>query len=479
MSRPKVGLLGLTLEFYERSGPELRLGRERFVREKLMPALSAVAEVRFDGAVYTREDVEAAVAAMEREPVDAICVVLLSYAPSLIAAPALKRTHLPIVVWNTQELYAVDDRTGQAELTANHGVHGTHDLCNVLTRMGVSFEYVTSHVDDEGAVDELEDVFAAAYTAARLRRARLGLLGYPFPGMGDFGLDTTHLAATLGCAWEALSVPDYVARCAAADAGAIKLLAAEYRDAYDIAPDVSDEDLAAAARAEVALRSMVREKHLDAISYQFLAFGEDPRVETLPFVAASRLLADGVGFGGEGDLISAAGSAMLEWLSGPASFSEMFTIDFEGSAVLLSHMGEANVAMHRSDARPRLVRREKSLVPIRGNQLALAVSFEPGEGTLAALTLGPCPRGGGSARGGSGDGPRWRIVYAPVHIEDFPPLEDLAVPHTKISPLGDVREFLTDYALAGGPHHLAVCFGDAGDRLDILSRMIDAEFYEV
>ena len=37
-----------------------------------------------------------------------------------------------------------------------------------------------------------------------LRRARLGLLGYPFPGMGDFAVDTTHLAATLGCTWESL-----------------------------------------------------------------------------------------------------------------------------------------------------------------------------------------------------------------------------------------------------------------------------------
>ena len=26
-------------------------------------------------------------------------------------------------------------------------------------------------------------------------------MGYPFPGMGDLGLDTTHLAATLGCQW--------------------------------------------------------------------------------------------------------------------------------------------------------------------------------------------------------------------------------------------------------------------------------------
>ena len=463
--RPKVGLLALTLEFYEQAGPELRQGRERFAREKLVPALAEMADVRFDGACYTRQAVEQAVAAFEADGADAICVVLLTYAPSLISAPALTRTHLPVVVWNTQELYAVDGTYGPAELTANHGVHGTHDLCNVLTRCGRRFEYVTGHPDDADAVAALGDVFRAAQAAGRLRRARLGMLGYAFPGMGDFGLDTTHLATTLGCAWEALSMADYVRRTERADAKQVRQLVEQYRDAYDVADGISADDLAAAARAETALRGMVADHRLDAVTYQFLAFGEDDRVETLPFVAASRLLAEGVGFGGEGDLISAAGSALLGWLNPPASFSEIFTIDFAGNAVLVSHMGEANVAMHRPDAKARLVKRQTSLVPIRGNQLVLAVAFAPGPATLMALTL---------VAGG-----RWRIIAAPMTIEDFGPLEHLEVPHAKMRPGGDVRTFLTAYATAGGPHHLAVCFGDARRRLKALAAILDADYCEV
>ena len=463
--RPKVGLLALTLEFYERSGPQLRQGREKFVRERLMPALAEVAEVRFEGAVFRRQDVERTVAGFEADGVDVLLVVLLSYSPSLISAPALRRTRLPIVVWNTQELYAVDESYGEAELIANHGVHGTHDLCNVLVRAGVPFGYVTGHLKDAGAVAALADPLRAGYAVSRLGRARLGLLGYPFPGMGDFGLDTTHLATTLGCAWEAMSVAEYVRRAEQADKKDIDALVAEYCDAYDVAEEITGEDLAAAARAEVALRGMVRENRLDAFSYQFLAFGEDDRVETLPFVAASRLLAEGVGFGGEGDLISAAGSAMLAWLSPPASFSEIFTIDFGGNAVLVSHMGEANAAMARRDRKVRLVRRGRSLVPIRGHQLALACTFEPGEATLTALTLTA--------------GQRWRIIAAPMRIEDFGPLSQLAVPHSKMSPRGDVRDFLTAYAAAGGPHHLAVCFGDARARLALAARYLGAEYVEV
>ena len=69
-------------------------------------------------------------------------------------------------------------------------------------------------------LQELGDFFAAAAAVRRLRSARIGLIGYPFPGMGDFAVDTTHLATTLGCSWTNLTVEDYIKRSAAADAAA-------------------------------------------------------------------------------------------------------------------------------------------------------------------------------------------------------------------------------------------------------------------
>jgi L-arabinose isomerase len=64
-------------------------------------------------------------------------------------------------------------------------------------------------------------------------------------------------------------------------------------------------------------------------------------------------------------------------------------------------------------------------------------------------------------------------------VLDFGPLEGLAVPHFKLSPARDVREFLTDYALAGGPHHLAVCFGDARRRIKLAASILGADYVEV
>lgn len=463
-SKPKVGLLGLTLEFYEDLGTEIREGRERWVRETVLPALAQVADVSFPGALFRREEIQRVVDAFEAEDVDVLVVILLTYATSLSSLPALQRTRLPILVWNTQELYAVDERYDVGDLIGNHGVHGTFDLCNVLVRAGVRFGYVTSHLNDTDCMGTLARRLRAAAAVARLQRMRIGLLGWPFPGMGDFGVDTTHLAATLGCTVEPLPLAEYQDRADGADPDAIRELVDAYNSEYDVAPDVTAKDLAMTARAELALRAMVADYRLDAYTYQFLAFGKDPRTDTLPFVAASRLMADGIGFGGEGDVISAAFTAVMNRIAPPASFSEIFTVDFAGNGLLLSHMGEANVAMARGDRRPPLRRREP-IVPIRGTQLAIPVAFEPGEATLAAFTLGPESR--------------WRIISSAVDIADFTPLDHLGTPNTKILPRRDVRDWLNDYAMAGGPHHLAVGAGDAREELRLLARLIDADFVEI
>jgi len=58
-------------------------------------------------------------------------------------------------------------------------------------------------------------------------------------------------------------------------------------------------------------------------------------------------------------------------------------------------------------------------------------------------------------------------------------LPSLCVPHFKLKPAGDVRRFLTDYANAGGPHHNAVCFGDARRRLRLAAKLLGAEYCEL
>jgi L-arabinose isomerase len=465
LSKPRVGVLALTLELYEQLAPGLRPQRERWLQDTVLPALSTLSDVCFSKAAFRREDIDAVVAGFDAEGCDAIVVVCLTYSPSQIALPALRRTRLPIVLWNVQELLSVDDAYDGNLMSNNHGVHGTQDLANVLIRGNVPFQYVTSHLGDAKGLAELENLFIAASAVAGLRRCRLGLMGYPFPGMGDFAVDTTLMAATLGCSWEAISIADYIHRAAAATQSDVKRLIEEYRQSYELAEDLSENDLELTARAELSLRSIVAQRRLNGLSFQFLALGEDDRTETTPFVAISRMMADGIGFAGEGDLVGAAGTWLLNRLCPPASFSEIFTIDYVNNALLLSHMGEANAALARKDRKMRLVARPAPITRTRGRQLSLVNCFEPGPATLCALTLGP--------------NHRWRLIAGAVDILDFGPLAALPVPHCKIAPRIDVRDWLTRYAKAGGPHHHAICFGDARDRIRLVAGLLDADYYEL
>ena len=464
-ARPRVGVLALTLELYEQLIPELRPQREQWLRASVLPALASTAEVRFPRTAYRQEDVAAIVAEHEAAGCDALLVMCLSYAPSQIALSSLRRTRLPILVWNTQELQAIDGGYDVTKLIHNHGIHGTQDLANVLVRSGVPFQYVTSHVSDRDGVQSLEDFFRAAAAVAGLRRCRVGMLGYPFPGMGDLAVDTTHLVATLGCTWQSLGIEEYHRRAAMAPEHAVEELKSQYRQSYAVADDLTEVDLDGTARAELSLRSLVADHNLNAMSFQFLAMGEDERTVTVPFVAVSRMMADGIGFAGEGDMVGAAGTWFLNRLCPPASFSEMFAIDFVDNSVLLSHMGEANVAMARSDRKIPLVAHTSPITRTRGRQLSLVNSFEPGPATLCAMALGP--------------NGRWRLIVSRMEIQDFGPLPTLAVPHCKITNHHDVRQWLTDYAMAGGPHHHAICLGDARSRLKIAASLLDADYCEV
>lgn len=464
LSRPKIGILALTLELYETLTPDLRRERERWLRKEVFPVLRRDVELVFEQAVYSKEGVDGALAHFESEKVDGLVVLFLTYAPSQILVGPLKRTSLPILVWNLQEIPGVDDSFTPRDMSCNHGVHGTQDLANVLLRSNVSFEYHTCHLSDENPTLPVLLFARAAMAVRRMRNMRVGLIGYPFPGMGDFAVDTTRLAAELGPLHTIVPIEEYHLRardCSKEDA---ENLVSEYRASYLVDEQITGEELEWTARSEIAVRKIIKECRLDAFTYQFTAFGEDERTETLPFVATSRLLGEGIGFGGEGDILAAATTAMFHLTCPPTTFSEIFTIDFQGNSLFMSHMGECNIAMARKERRIPLAVRAKPITRTRRRQLSLITTLEPGPATFMVLAQGP---------------ERWRLIAALVEIPDFGPVAGFFVPHFKMIPRIDVREFLNQYARAGGPHHNALCFGDKRHQLRLLARLLKADYREI
>ncbi|MCL2118545.1 MAG: hypothetical protein FWH27_08990 [Planctomycetaceae bacterium] len=463
-TRPKIGILALTLELYETLAPGVRENREQWLRRDVIPVLSRSVEVEFQSAVFSGSGIREEVNRLEQADVGAILVIFLTYAPSQLAIAPLQSLRVPLLIWNIQELFGVGESYDQNTLLENHGVHGTQDLANVLVRCGVPFEYVTSHIGDSNACGEVVDFAYAAFAKRQIAQSRFGLLGTAFPGMGDFAVDTTQWVSKFGCDWTTLPIEEYIHHAEKMDEEKVLALIRDYQNSYDIAADVTKADLSQTARAELAMRLLVEENGLAGFTYLFTALGDDERTSTMPFVAASRMMADGYGFGGEGDLISAMATRMFHLLHPPVSFSEIFTIDYRGNALFFSHMGEANTAMAGKDRKIPLVARPTPITRTQNRQLVLVTVFEPGTATLAALVQ--CRN-------------RWKLITALVQTENFRPLPTLCVPHTKIRVHGDVRKFLTDYAKAGGTHHNAILTGDVRARLRTLAVLTDMDYAEL
>ena len=142
--KSRVGLLGLMFQLYERN-PEFKPILAEFGQE-LKQTMAPFADVDFPGVCTTRTQVNEAVKHFESEDVDLLLVVLLSYAPSHIALPALSRTNLPVLIFNTQREYAITLETGPDVTMRNHGMHGVQDLASVLRRRKRRFDIVAGHV---------------------------------------------------------------------------------------------------------------------------------------------------------------------------------------------------------------------------------------------------------------------------------------------------------------------------------------------
>ena len=84
---------------------------------------------------------------------------------------------------------------------------------------------------------------------------------------------------------------------------------AEDRRRFQFQEGITHQEHEANARLEWALRETLREHGLQGFAAHFVAAGEEGWLDTLPFLAASKLLGEGHGFGGEGDVTSAAAVA--------------------------------------------------------------------------------------------------------------------------------------------------------------------------
>jgi L-arabinose isomerase len=248
----------------------------------------------------------------------------------------------------------------------------------------------------------------------------------------------------MGVAVDGFGVADLEAAMAGAEKMAIHKLIGEYHDMYEMAPELArggerHQSLVEAARIEQGLRDFLDEGGFMAFTDTFEDLAGLPQ---LPGIAVQRLMADGYGFGAEGDWKTAVLVRLMKVMGAGgtrgATFMEDYTYHFgdSGPKVLGAHMLE--VCPSVADGRPSC---EIHPLSIGGkpDPVRLVFTARTGPGVVVGLI---------------DLGNRFRLVANEVELtEPDAPLPKLPVARAVWRPLPDFETAASSWLLAGGSHH--------------------------
>jgi len=456
--RPRIGLVPLYLELYDRSLPELRSEQGAFLERAAEGLRAAGLEVAVAPICCVRSDVEAALRSFAALPPDLIVTLHLAYSPSLESADPLAAQELPVLMLDITPDAEFGPDVDPARLLHNHGIHGVQDLAAVLRRRGKPYRVVAGPASSPEVFRRALEHARAARAAKALRSMRALRIGRPFAGMGDFQVEEATLRRRLGIEVQEIRAADIIP-----DAEAVsdeEIEAEMERDRKSFLVDAPEEVHRSTTRAGLGLRRHLEGGRFGAFSMSFLAFdrSEGP-LSTVPFLEASKAMARGIGYAGEGDVLTASLVGALASGFGSTTFTEMFCPDWKGGTVFLSHMGEFNPEL--AAGKPRLYEKPFPFTPAR-NPACLACAPRPGPWTLVNLAPGPEES--------------FRLIVAPVDV-----LGDGTHPGFRdwvrgwMRPRVPLEEFLEEFSRLGGTHHSALVLGDHAEGIEALAGHLGIE----
>ncbi|MEO8263848.1 MAG: L-arabinose isomerase, partial [Pseudolysinimonas sp.] len=245
-------------------------------------------------------------------------------------------------------------------MNLNQAAHGDREFGYIETRLGISRTTVVGHASSAAVTARVGTWSRAAAGRAATRSMKLARFGdnmrYVAVTEGD-KTEAEHVFGVQVNTWGVNELADAVHATADAD---VDSLVAEYLDSYDVVPELRadgdrHESLRYGARIELGLRSFLEGGGFSAFTTSFEDLGA---LKQLPGLAVQRLMADGYGFGAEGDWKTAVlvrtAAVMGAGLPGGASLMEDYTYHLEpGNELILgAHMLEVSPSL--TTAKPSL-----------------------------------------------------------------------------------------------------------------------------
>jgi L-arabinose isomerase len=357
-------------------------------------------------------------------------------------------------------------------MNLNQAAHGDREFGYIQSRLGVVRKTVVGHATDPRVTASIGTWSRAAAGYAAARRLKLARFGDNMRFVAVTEGDKTEAELRFGVQVNTWGVNELADAVHAASGAEIDSLVEEYEDTYDVAPELRrgaqrHDSLRYGAAIELGLRAFLEDGGFGAFTTTFEDLGA---LRQLPGLAVQRLMADGYGFGAEGDwktaLLVRIATVMGAGLPGGASLMEDYTYHLVPGEekILGAHMLEVSPGLTTS--RPSL---EVHPLGIGGREDPVRLVFDADPGPALVVAL-------------SDMRDRFRLTANVVEVVPLPePMPNLPVARALWRPEPDLPTSAAAWLTAGAAHHTAMTtavgievFQDFADMAGVELLTIDA-----
>ena len=351
-------------------------------------------------------------------------------------------------------------------MNLNQSAHGGREFGHIVSRMDINRKVIVGHWQDKDVINKLVTWIRAACAWLDSQNLKIARFGDNMRQVAVTEGDKVEAEMQLGYSVNGYGIGELVEFVEQVGDREIEELMIEYEQKYNLEENLKEngekrDSLYEAAKIELGMRNFLETGGFNAFTTNFETLHG---IKQLPGLAAQRLMADGYGFGAEGDWKTAAlvraMKVMNTGLEGGSSFMEDYTYHLQegNNKVLGAHMLE--VCESITEEKPTL-----SVHPLsiggKADPVRLIFDAKPGPALNASIV---------------DMGDRFRLILNKVNVvKPDESLPELPVARALWKPEPDLKKAATAWILAGGAHHAGYSQAVGIEHMQDFAEMFDIE----
>jgi len=349
-------------------------------------------------------------------------------------------------------------------MNLNQAAHGDREHGFIAARLRIPRKVIAGHWEDANVHKRISDWMKSAIGVAVSKKMKVMRFGDNMREVAVTEGDKVEVQAKLGWQVNTWAVGDLVEEMRSVSQDEIDRLVSVLLKKYDVATE-NINAIYYQAREEIAIKKMMDREGCLAFSNTFQdLYG----MEQLPGIASQDLMAQGYGYGGEGDWKVSAMTAIMKAMgengNGASAFMEDYTYHLVPGAKnsLGAHMLE--VCPSLAAAKPRI---EVHPLGIGDRQPPARLVFEGKEGDAIVVSL--VDMGG-----------RLRLICQDIHcVKPIMDMPNLPVARVMWQAMPDLETGIECWITAGGAHHSVLSYDVSAEQMKDWARMMDIEFVHI